>query len=74
MLEDCQRPQGFPYRSIDISRDESWVTRDLQKALWLPSEYRPLRCSVTEKIAGIGTSAGRVWMCRFEDGSASQNL
>jgi WD40 repeat protein len=66
MPEDFQQPRFFPYRSIGISQNRSWVTWKSQKVLWLPTEYRPFCHSVSRKMAGMGTGSGKVWMCRFK--------
>ncbi|KAI6789075.1 hypothetical protein KC361_g8710 [Hortaea werneckii] len=65
MREDTQQPQRSVDRSIAISQDRSWVTRNSQKVLWLPSEYRPASYDVSKETVGIGTGSGRVWICRF---------
>lgn len=65
MREDTQQPQISVDRSIAISQDRYWMTRNSQKRLWLPSEYRPSTYNVSKEIVGIGTGSGRVWICRF---------
>jgi WD40 repeat protein len=67
MPEDSEQPQRSLDRSIAISQDRSWVTRNSQKVLWLPSEYRPVSYSVSAETVGMGTGSGRVWICRFRD-------
>jgi WD40 repeat protein len=65
MPEDSQQPQRPLDGSIAISQDRSWVTRNSQKVLWLPSEYRPASHNVSKETVGMGTGSGRVWICRF---------
>ena len=65
MPEGSQQPQRSLEGSIAISQDRSWVTRNSQKVLWLPSEYRPALYKVSKETVGMGTGSGRVWICRF---------
>jgi WD40 repeat protein len=65
MPDDSQQPHRSLDGSIAISQDRFWVTRNSQKVLWLPSEYRPASYKVSKETVGIGTGSGRVWICRF---------
>ncbi|KAH7176181.1 WD40-repeat-containing domain protein, partial [Dactylonectria macrodidyma] len=56
-----------------LSPDKSWITYNGHKALWLPSEYRPLvsaTCSVPPSTVArvtIGCSSGRVIVIGFSE-------
>ena len=51
------------YQGIGISSDRMWITYNSENILWLPSEYRPLQCTVSKNRIGIATSHGRIWLC-----------
>jgi WD40 repeat protein len=49
------------YQGIDISSDQTWITRNAQNWLWLPLEYRPSCSTVSGRCLGVGTRSGMVW-------------
>jgi aspartate 1-decarboxylase len=59
-VTEPQRPQ---YQHVAISSDNTWITYNSKKLVWLPSEYRPVCSTVLEKLIGIGVGSGKVWLC-----------
>ncbi|KAH0538230.1 hypothetical protein FGG08_005149 [Glutinoglossum americanum] len=57
-----QKPR---YQGIGISSDGKWITRNSENLLWLPSEYRPSRSTVTASTVAIGCASGRVLIFDF---------
>jgi WD40 repeat protein len=56
-------PQIDPVTNLFIK--EYWITRDSEKLLWLPSEYRPI-CSIFRgNILVFGCSSGQVTFMEF---------
>ena len=56
-------PQIDPVANMFVK--ENWITRDSEKLLWLPSEYRP-SCSIFKgNILGFGCSSGQVTFMEF---------
>ncbi|EXA31288.1 hypothetical protein FOVG_17412 [Fusarium oxysporum f. sp. pisi HDV247] len=61
-----QRPcrQGY-----GISPDGTWITRDSENVLWLPSDYRSATSAVAASMVAVGCTSGQVWIIRLsEDG------
>ena len=56
-------PHQPQYQHLGISPDNTWITYNSKKLVWLPSEYRPDRSTVSGKMIGIGVGSGRVWLC-----------
>ena len=46
---------------MGISSDKTWITRNAQNWLWLPSEYRLSSSTVSGTYLGVGTRSGMVW-------------
>jgi WD40 repeat protein len=56
-------PQIDPVTNLFVK--EYWITRDSEKLLWLPSEYRP-NCSIFKNnILVFGCSSGQVIFMEF---------
>ncbi|KAF2476795.1 WD40 repeat-like protein [Lindgomyces ingoldianus] len=53
-------------QGLSLSLDNMWITYNSENLLWLPSEYRPSRATVSKKTIGIGTGGGRVWICEIQ--------
>jgi WD40 repeat protein len=49
----------------EIFVSENWVTRNSEKLLWLPPEYRPTRSTFASNILVLGLSSGRVTFMEF---------
>jgi WD40 repeat protein len=49
------------HQGMGISSDRTWITRNAQNWLWLPSEYRPLCSTILGRYLGVGTRSGMVW-------------
>jgi WD40 repeat protein len=56
-------PQPPQHQYTTLSSDNTWITYDSKRVLWLPSEYRPSSSAVSGRIIGIGVGNGRVWIC-----------
>jgi WD40 repeat protein len=54
------------YQDLGMSSDYTWINYNSKNILWLPSEYRPSRVTVSKNMIGIGTSHGRVWICNIK--------
>ena len=50
----------------NISVDTVWISIDSQNILWLPSEYRPSCLTASDKVIGVGTGHGKVWIGRVK--------
>jgi WD40 repeat protein len=50
-----------------LEPDNSWITYDGKKLLWLPSEFRPGRSAVSGSTVAIGCRSGRVLVFGFVD-------
>ncbi|KAJ0116662.1 WD40 repeat-like protein [Diaporthe amygdali] len=61
-------PHGTRYRGVALSSDGTWITYNLEKLVWMPSEYRPSASAVSGKSIGIGVGSGRLWICTVELG------
>ncbi|EHK21164.1 uncharacterized protein TRIVIDRAFT_213228 [Trichoderma virens Gv29-8] len=48
-----------------ISSDNSWILNDGERALWLPTEYRPFCIASSGKVLALGYRSGRVLLFRF---------
>ena len=62
IVTNSQHPQNV---GGGLSSEGAWITYNSENVLWLPSEYRPSRSSVSGKNIGIGVGSGKVWMCSF---------
>jgi WD40 repeat protein len=51
--------------AISLSPDSIWIKHNSENLLWVPSEYRPSRSSVSETTIGASNGSGRVWFCRI---------
>jgi WD40 repeat protein len=51
--------------AISLSPDSIWIKHNSENLLWVPSEYRPSRSSVSETTIGAINGSGRVWFCRI---------
>jgi WD40 repeat protein len=49
----------------EIFVSENWVTRNSEKLLWLPPEYRPTCSTFASNILVLGLSSGRVTFMEF---------
>ena len=49
------------HQCMGISLDQTWITRNAQNWLWLPSEYRPSCSTILGRYLGVGTRSGIVW-------------
>ncbi|KAF2850325.1 WD40 repeat-like protein [Plenodomus tracheiphilus IPT5] len=58
-------PQS-PYQYTALSLDNTWITYNLKRVLWLPSEYRPLSPAIFGRMIGIGVSSGKMWICHID--------
>jgi WD40 repeat protein len=56
-------PQIDPVTNLFV--DEYWITRDSEKLLWLPSEYRPICSTFKGNILVFGCSSGQVTFMEF---------
>lgn len=56
------RPTDF-----GLSEDEGWITRDGEKLVWLPAEFRPGEWAVSGSTIVIGTWAGRIATMAFSE-------
>jgi WD40 repeat protein len=63
---DGQLPQSS---CAGVSSDKTWITRNNENVLWLPSEYRAACSTVVGNTIGIGVGSGRVWLCRVDSDS-----
>ena len=64
---DCYMPLVSP-RADPITKifvTEQWVTRDLKKLLWLPSEYRPICSAFQSNVLVLGCSSGQLIFLQF---------
>ena len=70
----CSLPEpGSPTRQAagqkqigyGVSDDMSWITHDGLNLLWIPSEYRPERVSISGNAVAIVTQAGSTLMLSF---------
>jgi WD40 repeat protein len=50
----------------EIFVSENWVTRNSEKLLWLPPEYRPTCSTFASNILVLGLSSGRVTFIEFD--------
>ena len=62
-VTNSQNPR---YQSKGLSLDGAWIIYNSENFLWLPSEYRPLCSAVSEKMIGIGTGSGKIWIYNFK--------
>lgn len=79
---DDNRPEAHEklvFHGYGLSEDCVWITKDNQKVLYLPQEFRPRdhpSTSWTDEVAfmgstvAIGTQSGRVHFLRFHDSSS----
>jgi WD40 repeat protein len=51
---------------IALSSDQSWITYDSDKLIWLPSEYRSHCWNVSGNTICVGARTGRVWICNID--------
>lgn len=60
-------PQKPSYTNCSISPDGEWITRDSEKLLWLPQEYRPVCSAVAQGASKMvfGCRTGRVLLFEF---------
>ncbi|KAF1959925.1 HET-R [Byssothecium circinans] len=58
--------QNRPFRGLGLSADGVWITYNSENLVRLPSEYRPSCLVLSDKAIGIGTGAGRVWLCEVD--------
>ncbi|KAF2452251.1 WD40-repeat-containing domain protein, partial [Lineolata rhizophorae] len=65
-MTDIAEPKHSKHTSAGISLDRTWITYTGKNILWVPSEYRPSRCSVYGDMVGIGTGSGRVLICKID--------
>ncbi|KAF1952617.1 hypothetical protein CC80DRAFT_422011, partial [Byssothecium circinans] len=56
-------PPPPQHQCTALSSDNTWITYDSKRVLWLPSEYRPLSSAVSGRVIGIGVGSGKVWIC-----------
>jgi WD40 repeat protein len=54
---DSQTPE---YKGLGLSSDRTWITRNSENLLWLPSEYRAHCSAISGNIIGMKSSNGRV--------------
>ncbi|KAH0551763.1 hypothetical protein GP486_007019, partial [Trichoglossum hirsutum] len=68
MTMNVNSPQKPQYQGVALSLDETWVTYNSEKLVWLPSEYRPScsAASASGKMIGIGTGSGKVWIFKYD--------
>jgi hypothetical protein len=59
-LPSCQQKQFF-----NILVQDQWISRNQQRLLWLPSEYRSGTTAVQDDIACLGLASGRVVLLRI---------
>ena len=64
---DCYTPLVSPQTDpiTEIFVTEQWVTRDLKKLLWLPSEYRPICSAFQSNFLVLGCSSGQLIFLQF---------
>jgi hypothetical protein len=55
------QPQPLP----NIFVKDHWVVRDMEKVLWLPSDYRPICLTIERNILTLGHASGRVAFIEF---------
>ncbi|KAF7503289.1 hypothetical protein GJ744_004011 [Endocarpon pusillum] len=48
-----------------IGSENSWVTWDGRKVLWLPPEYQPVQFAIREDRIGVGCQSGAVFILSF---------
>ena len=58
-------PQPPQHQCTALSSDNTWITYDSKRVLWLPSEYRPSSSAVSGRMIGIGVGSGKVWICHI---------
>ncbi|KAK4250244.1 NACHT nucleoside triphosphatase [Corynascus novoguineensis] len=56
------KPVGY-----GLSSNNTWITYQGEKLLWLPPEYRPLSSAISGTTMSIGCSSGRVLMFKFPE-------
>lgn len=49
-----------------VHTDKSWITRNGDEVLWIPSEYRPVCSMVRNQTVAIGCASGRVLLIQFK--------
>jgi WD40 repeat protein len=49
-----------------LSSNREWIAYNSELYVWLPPGYRPSSLTVSKRIIGIGTGAGKVWICGFQ--------
>jgi hypothetical protein len=49
-----------------FSLDGIWIQHAGSNLLWVPSEYRPSRLSISGTTVGVGVGSGRVWVCSID--------
>ncbi|KAF2265844.1 hypothetical protein CC78DRAFT_615686 [Lojkania enalia] len=58
-VTDPQHPQ---HQYAALSPDNVWITYNSKNLVWLLSDYRPSRSTVSGKMIGIGVGSGKVWI------------
>ncbi|EYE91369.1 uncharacterized protein EURHEDRAFT_518395 [Aspergillus ruber CBS 135680] len=53
----CETPQ---HHTFGLNTDGTWIARNGQNVIWLPSEYRPRSFALTSSTMVIGCTSGRV--------------
>jgi WD40 repeat protein len=56
-------PQAQPLYKIFVN--ETWVVQQMEKVLWLPSDYRATSAAVWNNILVLGHASGRVTFIEF---------
>jgi len=57
--------QPSPLRLSNIRFESKWITRDMERLLWLPPEYRPICSDCSNNILVIGHENGHVSLINF---------
>jgi WD40 repeat protein len=63
---DIVKPARPLYVGTGVSSDGIWIQHASKNMLWVPSEYRPSRSSVSGTMVGVGVGSGRVWICSID--------
>jgi hypothetical protein len=66
MLSTYSGSQNPHYEGLVLGINGVWITYDSDDVVWLPSDYRPSRSAGSEDTIGVGTTSGRVWICKMK--------